>query len=110
MHRLVYVAFHGPIELGRVVRHKCDVRNCINPDHLELGSYQDNSNDMKDRGRTDGPAGTRNTHAKMTEEKVKTARWLHDVAGASVGELCSIFPVKELAMSNILARQSWTHV
>ncbi|WP_116364397.1 HNH endonuclease signature motif containing protein [Parahaliea mediterranea] len=50
-HRVVYELEHGPIPDGFVVRHKCDNRKCINPDHLELGTHRDNANDCINRGR-----------------------------------------------------------
>ena len=31
--------------------HKCDVRNCVNPKHLRVGTAQDNMQDMMTRGR-----------------------------------------------------------
>jgi len=34
---------------GQVVRHWCDTPACVNPDHLELGTQQDNVNDMLER-------------------------------------------------------------
>ena len=36
---------------GLVARHTCDRPQCVNPHHLERGTYQDNSDDMKARGR-----------------------------------------------------------
>lgn len=36
---------------GEVTRHACDNPPCINPDHLEVGSYAQNARDMADRGR-----------------------------------------------------------
>lgn len=32
--------------------HSCDVRNCINPDHLTIGSHNQNMRDAKLRGRS----------------------------------------------------------
>ena len=50
-HRHAYEQAHGPIPAGLVVRHKCDNRRCINPDHLEVGTNADNTQDMMTRGR-----------------------------------------------------------
>lgn len=36
---------------GIIVRHICDTPNCVNPDHLMLGTHQENSDDKIKRGR-----------------------------------------------------------
>lgn len=36
---------------GLVTRHKCDTRNCINPDHLMTGTQKQNTHDAIERGR-----------------------------------------------------------
>lgn len=51
VHRVTYEARNGPIPRGMVVRHRCDVRECCNPDHLEVGTHEDNVQDIIDRGR-----------------------------------------------------------
>ncbi len=45
-HRAAWMARHGPISPGLYVLHRCDVRPCINPDHLFLGTQKDNIVDM----------------------------------------------------------------
>lgn len=50
-HRASYKVFVGPIPEGARVLHKCDTPLCINPDHLFLGTQQDNLLDMATKGR-----------------------------------------------------------
>src|ERR1700743_415846 len=50
-HRMSWQVHKGPIPEGKLVLHKCDVRLCVNPDHLFLGSYFDNTMDAITKGR-----------------------------------------------------------
>lgn len=48
-HRLVFFVRKHPTDL--MVLHSCDVRNCIEPNHLFEGTAQDNTQDMMAKGR-----------------------------------------------------------
>ena len=49
VHRVVHAYATG--ETPAVVMHTCDNRKCVNPSHLESGSYRDNTQDMLAKGR-----------------------------------------------------------
>lgn len=51
VHRVVWTIKHGAPAEGMQVCHACDVRHCCNPDHLWLGTRQDNLRDMAAKGR-----------------------------------------------------------
>jgi hypothetical protein len=51
-HRVSWILFRGEIPDKIKVLHKCDVRRCVNPDHLFLGSTADNAADMVRKGRS----------------------------------------------------------
>ncbi|MDE2620611.1 MAG: HNH endonuclease, partial [Sphingomonadales bacterium] len=50
-HRLVYEMAYGPIAAGLEVCHRCDTPACCRPEHLFLGTHQENVTDMITKGR-----------------------------------------------------------
>lgn len=52
IHRYMYQIANGvPLQHEEYVLHRCDVRNCCNPDHLFIGTQKDNNNDCAQKGR-----------------------------------------------------------
>ncbi len=61
-HRASYAAFNGEIPHGFDIMHSCDVRCCVNPDHLRPGTHQENMADMARKGRAyNGEPRSRNS-------------------------------------------------
>lgn len=50
-HKLSYLLAGKEIPGGLNVLHSCDVKNCVNPEHLSVGSHAVNTADMISKGR-----------------------------------------------------------
>lgn len=50
-HRVSWQLHFGDIPLNQFVLHRCDTPQCVNPEHLFLGTQQDNVNDRERKGR-----------------------------------------------------------
>lgn len=71
-HRCIWEMRNGPIPAGLQICHACDNRKCVRPDHLWLGTQQDNITDMFNKGRENRPPenrarGLRNGHTTKPE-------------------------------------------
>jgi len=56
-HRISYSTFVGFIPTGQLVLHRCDVKSCVNPRHLFLGTQSDNMRDCAAKGRINKRSG-----------------------------------------------------
>lgn len=97
-HRLAYTLVHGPIANGLLVCHSCDIRACINPSHLFLGTHQDNRTDCVRKGRTG--------KSHLTWDTVNLIRW-ERVLGASYKELAERHQLSPSNMLQICTAKTW---
>lgn len=105
-HRASWAAFKGPIPRGTKVLHQCDIRCCVNPDHLFLGTQLDNMQDMISKGRQANFAGEANTNSKLTESQVAEIR----ESPLGYVELGKRYGVGKSMIGNIKTGKNWTHL
>lgn len=77
VHRISWTLANGDIPKGLCVLHRCDVRSCVNPAHLFLGTHADNTADMIRKGRWVVPPvkrGEANGSSKLTSAQVRAIR------------------------------------
>lgn len=109
-HRISWLLHYGKIPGGLLVCHHCDVRTCVNPKHLFLGTYQDNANDMHKKGRGNNAVGEKHGRSKLTEKNVKEIRSLYESGKYLQRELAEKYGVRDNYVSRILLREVWKHV
>lgn len=103
-HRFSYEEFVGPIPDEMHVLHKCDVRTCVNPDHLFVGTHDDNMKDSSRKGRK--PRGEDNRAAKLSADDVREIRkWMK--AGVRQELIAKCFGISQSAVGNISTAKSW---
>lgn len=104
-HRFAYADTYGPIPAGLIIRHDCDNRPCVRPDHLRVGTQQDNIDDMVARDR--GAYGEKCGRAKMTEDAVRNIRANPDVPLRVFAEQ---YGVSRAAVSFARRGTNWKHL
>ncbi len=102
-HRIAYEAAKGAIPESidgkrAVIRHRCDTPLCVNPDHLEIGTQEQNMSDMAVRDR----AAMRERHhkAKLREGDAEAIMKAVD-AGEGVRNVAARFGISAGRVSDI---------
>lgn len=109
-HRVSYELAYGTIPDDLCVLHRCDVRHCVNPDHLFLGTKGDNAADMKAKGRAVTLRGSNHPNTILTEGQVLKIRQQYADGGTSHRLLGIEYGVHPMTIARIVRRQSWQHV
>lgn len=106
-HRLAYEITYGPIPMGEIIRHTCDVKQCCNPAHLITGTNTDNMRDAVERGQI--LKGEQNPNAKLTEAQVRRARrWAK--LGMKQCDIARRLRVNRQTIHRVVCHKNWKHL
>lgn len=105
-HRASYAMFKGEIGDGMQVLHSCDNPGCVNPDHLFLGTIDDNMKDKIAKGRARVPKGEESVHAVLSEKQAQAI--LLDARPYTA--IAADYGVTASTVGNIKNRESWRHL
>lgn len=111
-HRVSYLIHNGEIAAGLEILHSCNQRNCVNPQHLSLGTRKENMAQASREGRLlhwKRPLGEKNVSSKLTEESAKlvTEYLTKGVPKYQVAKLLGISRITVYRVSKGLA---WKHL
>lgn len=114
-HRVAWVLTYGPIPDGFGVLHRCDNPPCCNPEHLFLGTHQENMEDMVSKGRHLAKyklmrVGEKHPNAKLTDATVKLIREVCSEHPCEYTRLSRYFGVAPNTIGDILRGKNWRHV
>ena len=104
-HRISWEIHNGKIPNGLLVLHHCDVPKCVNPDHLYLGTRQQNMDDMVSRGRS--VTGEKHPNHKLTRTQIKTIRERYSTGKYSQQSLADSFGVHQTNIGFIVRNKTW---
>ncbi len=114
-HRFSWELHYGPIPDGMCVLHNCQNRGqprdnprCVRPDHLFLGTQQENQADKIAKGMQ--VKGESVKHSKLTEAQVLAIRSEFTTKRGCAGLLAKKYGVGRRQISRIVHRQRWNHV
>lgn len=98
-HRVAYELWIGPIG-DLCVLHRCDVRLCVRPDHLVLGTRTENMEDKVSK---------RRQQRAFTDKQAKEIR-LRYANGETARDLAAEFGVSRNTVGNLVAGRLYKYV
>lgn len=109
-HCAAFVCAGGKLVEGHVIAHKCDVKLCVNPDHLECVTIQKNNADAHSRRVRDCPRGEACANALLTEELVKQIKSMFVPREFSYVKIARELNLPTDAVKHVIMGRTWAHV
>ena len=99
-HVVAWRIAHGwrQVGRGRVVRHRCDVKLCVEPTHLVSGTTSQNLRECYQRGRRKPPRA----HDLLTIDMIEAGRRLVEERRLNQRELAELWGVRPTVVSRAL--------
>ena len=107
MHNYIYSKIYTngkDVKKPYMIRHKCDNRMCINPEHLLIGTHIDNMNDRFTRNRCAN--GVKNGNSKLTDEQVIDIYY----SKLSYSDISIKFKISKYVINQIRLGKLWKHI
>lgn len=108
-HRYSYEIHYGEFDKTKNICHKCDVKPCVNPQHLFMGTPLDNTRDKIKKGRARYHRGEECHTARLAEYEVKEIRDYYK-SGISSKFLAQKYRITKGHVWGIVTRKRWKHV
>ena len=106
-HHASWIIHFGEIPKGMHVLHTCDNGFCVNPNHLFLGTHEDNMRDAQRKGRL--AYGERSGRAKLKTEQVLEIIALSH-GGATHAEIARLYGLSQPHVSRVVRGLKWKHL
>jgi hypothetical protein len=103
-HRVSYEEKYGKIPNGLMALHSCDVRSCVNPDHIFIGTQQDNMTDKVLKNRQAN--GQKHGMSKLKEDEAKEIKYSNERTEV----LALRFNCSKVMVRQIRQGRYWKHI
>ena len=109
-HRVIFSLFHDGMDLqpNQLLCHTCDNPSCVNPNHLFIGTEQDNSNDMVKKGRS--VRGEQSPFSKLQKDDILQIFDMFINQKMTPTSISKFYNVSETCIRLVLERKSWRFV